>query len=271
VFRRSAATATASPTTQTMPSSTEPPSTRETVSYPAAARRSGRVAGSGACCWSPHRPARRSWSGSVNGNSWRLTGRLSEAAGMGAAKPAARVGDRPSRTRGADRCRAALLHLESERSSGPWTDAEPFRRWQRVRDGEHAIEIAAQVGRSRRRWLVKPSTQTLVTMSARDPWPSISARARDLSAELARQGMRVVGLRPQAMPETGRIKELRALRRSIGKLPGNSSTSWAQTGPHTRRLSTLEDTANMAVFMASDKASGMTGTTVDLSMGSLDD
>jgi hypothetical protein len=27
----------------------------------------------------------------------------------------------------------------------------------------------------------------------------------------------------------------------------------------------------MAVFMASDKASGMTGTTVNLSMGSLDD
>jgi enoyl-[acyl-carrier-protein] reductase (NADH) len=29
--------------------------------------------------------------------------------------------------------------------------------------------------------------------------------------------------------------------------------------------------ANVAVFMASDQASGMTGTTVTLSMGSLDD
>jgi enoyl-[acyl-carrier-protein] reductase (NADH) len=34
---------------------------------------------------------------------------------------------------------------------------------------------------------------------------------------------------------------------------------------------TLDDVANMAVFMASDKASGMTGTTVNLTMGSLDD
>ncbi len=34
---------------------------------------------------------------------------------------------------------------------------------------------------------------------------------------------------------------------------------------------TLEETADMAVLMASDRASGMTGTTVNLSMGSLDD
>jgi enoyl-[acyl-carrier-protein] reductase (NADH) len=40
---------------------------------------------------------------------------------------------------------------------------------------------------------------------------------------------------------------------------------------HTRRLSTLAETANVAVFMASDKASGMTGTIVNLTMGSLDD
>ena len=40
---------------------------------------------------------------------------------------------------------------------------------------------------------------------------------------------------------------------------------------HPRRLMTLAETANVAVFMASDKASGMTGTTVNLAMGSLDD
>jgi enoyl-[acyl-carrier-protein] reductase (NADH) len=40
---------------------------------------------------------------------------------------------------------------------------------------------------------------------------------------------------------------------------------------HPRRLMTLEEMANIAVFMASDKASGMTGTTVNLTMGSLDD
>ena len=34
---------------------------------------------------------------------------------------------------------------------------------------------------------------------------------------------------------------------------------------------TLEEMANVAVLMASDKAGGMTGTTVNLTMGSLDD
>lgn len=40
---------------------------------------------------------------------------------------------------------------------------------------------------------------------------------------------------------------------------------------HPRRVVTVEEVANMAVFMASDRASAMTGTTVNLTMGSLDD
>ena len=34
---------------------------------------------------------------------------------------------------------------------------------------------------------------------------------------------------------------------------------------------TLAEVANVAVFMASDQASGMTGTTVNLTMGALSD
>jgi enoyl-[acyl-carrier-protein] reductase (NADH) len=34
---------------------------------------------------------------------------------------------------------------------------------------------------------------------------------------------------------------------------------------------TLDEVANVAAFAASDRASGMTGTTVNLTMGSLDD
>jgi hypothetical protein len=45
----------------------------------------------------------------------------------------------------------------------------------------------------------------------------------------------------------------------------------ARKQDHPRRLSTLAELANVAVFMASEKASGMTGTTVNLSMGSLGD
>jgi NAD(P)-dependent dehydrogenase (short-subunit alcohol dehydrogenase family) len=100
---------------------------------------------------------------------------------------------------------------------------------------------------------------------------AVEALTRDLSAELAPQGIRVVGLRPQGMPETDRIKE------SFGLYAKASGMTWKQFQEllagrtHTRRLSTLADTANVAVFIASDQASGMTGTVVNLSMGSLDD
>jgi NAD(P)-dependent dehydrogenase (short-subunit alcohol dehydrogenase family) len=97
------------------------------------------------------------------------------------------------------------------------------------------------------------------------------ALTRELSAELAPGGIRVVGLRPHGMPETGSLKEV-----SDAKAKGSGRT-WEQfqellaSTNHARRGMTLEEMANMAVFMASDKASGMTGTTVNLSMGSLDD
>jgi hypothetical protein len=40
---------------------------------------------------------------------------------------------------------------------------------------------------------------------------------------------------------------------------------------HPRRVMTLAELANVAAFIASGKASGMMGTTVNLTMGSLDD
>jgi hypothetical protein len=40
---------------------------------------------------------------------------------------------------------------------------------------------------------------------------------------------------------------------------------------HRRRLLTLAELANVAVLMASDQASAMTGSVVNLSMGMLDD
>jgi NAD(P)-dependent dehydrogenase (short-subunit alcohol dehydrogenase family) len=100
---------------------------------------------------------------------------------------------------------------------------------------------------------------------------AVEALTRGLSAELAPQGIRVVGLRPQGIPETGRIKE------SFEQYAKASGMTWEQFHDglagrtHTRRLSTLAETADMAVFLASDQASGMTGTVVNLSMGSLDD
>jgi NAD(P)-dependent dehydrogenase (short-subunit alcohol dehydrogenase family) len=97
------------------------------------------------------------------------------------------------------------------------------------------------------------------------------ALTRNLSAELAPHGIRVVGLRPQAMLETRTIKDAYEPR---AKASGMTWQQWQEmlaSRTHPRRLMTLEEMANVAVFMASDQASGMTGTTVNLTMGSLDD
>jgi enoyl-[acyl-carrier-protein] reductase (NADH) len=73
------------------------------------------------------------------------------------------------------------------------------------------------------------------------------------------------------MPETGRIKESFELYATASGMTREQFHELIASRTHTRRLSTLAETANVAVFMASDKASGMTGTIVNLTMGSLDD
>ena len=123
---------------------------------------------------------------------------------------------------------------------------------------------------------------TVTTLHSRTGLPAVGgygaaqaakeALTRDLSAELAPQGVRVVGLRPQAMPES-----VGSRRRFFEPRAKASGMTWEQfqdllaSRTHPGRLMTLEEMANVAVFMASDKASGMTGTTVNLTMGSLDD
>jgi NAD(P)-dependent dehydrogenase (short-subunit alcohol dehydrogenase family) len=97
------------------------------------------------------------------------------------------------------------------------------------------------------------------------------ALTRDLSAELAPQGIRVVGLRPNGIPEADSLKEAFEIRAKALGMTWEQYQELLASRTHPRRLSRLEEMANMAVFMASDKASGMTGTTVNLTMGSLDD
>ena len=102
--------------------------------------------------------------------------------------------------------------------------------------------------------------------------PAMAAKealTRDLSAELAPNGIRVVSLRPHGIPETPTMKDVFELKRS--GITYEQFQEYLARTTHPRRVMTLAEVANVAVFMASDKASGMTGTTVNLTMGSLDD
>jgi NAD(P)-dependent dehydrogenase (short-subunit alcohol dehydrogenase family) len=97
------------------------------------------------------------------------------------------------------------------------------------------------------------------------------ALTRDLSAELAPRGIRVVGLRPHGMPETDTMREVFDTKAEALGMTWEQFQAYLAGTTHPRRVMALEEVANTAAFMASDKASGMTGTIVNLTMGSLDD
>jgi len=81
----------------------------------------------------------------------------------------------------------------------------------------------------------------------------------------------VVGLRPQAMPETDTIREAYEPRAAATGMTWEQWQALLASRNHARRLMALDELAHVAAFLASDKASGMTGTNVNLTMGSLDD
>jgi NAD(P)-dependent dehydrogenase (short-subunit alcohol dehydrogenase family) len=97
------------------------------------------------------------------------------------------------------------------------------------------------------------------------------ALTRDLSAELAPHGIRVVGLRPHGMPETATMRAVYDLKAQAMGLSWEQFQAYLANMGHPRRVMTLAEMANVAAFVASDQASGMTGTTVNLTMGSVDD
>ncbi|MCI0395913.1 MAG: SDR family oxidoreductase [Chloroflexi bacterium] len=87
---------------------------------------------------------------------------------------------------------------------------------------------------------------------------AIEALSRSLAGELGPQGIRVVCLRPDAIPETW----------SAG---ADEVRTYMENGTVLGRLPTLDEVANAAVFMASDRASAMTGTIANLTCGSIMD
>ena len=97
------------------------------------------------------------------------------------------------------------------------------------------------------------------------------ALTRDLSAELAPHGIRVVGLRAHALPDSGTIAEVHALKANA------TGQSWEQFrdrligSTHPRRALRAEEVADVAAFLAPDRAAPLTGTAVNLSMGALAD
>ena len=87
---------------------------------------------------------------------------------------------------------------------------------------------------------------------------AIEALSLSLPGELGPQGIRVVCLRPDAIPETWPTDHI-------------ESRTYMENGTVLGRLPTLDEVANAAVFLACDRASAMTGTIANLTCGSIMD
>jgi len=97
----------------------------------------------------------------------------------------------------------------------------------------------------------------------------VAALSRTLSAELGPQGVRVVCLMPNAIPETGTIREsFERYAKATGVTRAEYQARF-EGMTHLKRLTTLAELANVAAFVASDQASAMTGTVVNLSAGTI--
>jgi NAD(P)-dependent dehydrogenase (short-subunit alcohol dehydrogenase family) len=87
---------------------------------------------------------------------------------------------------------------------------------------------------------------------------AIEALSRSLAGELGPHGIRVVCLRPDALPQTW-------------PADADEVRTYMENGTVLGRLPTLDEVADAAVFMASDRASALTGTIANLTCGSIMD
>ena len=102
------------------------------------------------------------------------------------------------------------------------------------------------------------------------------ALTRDLSAELAPHGIRVIGLRPHGLPDTATMKEVFQAKASAAASGYPTMTfeqfrTFLANWSHSRRTMQVDEVGAMAALLASDYATGLTGTIVNLTMGAVAD
>jgi len=102
-------------------------------------------------------------------------------------------------------------------------------------------------------------------------YAALVALTRSLSAELGPQGVRALCLMPNAIPETATIRENFERYAKALNISRAQFQAQVESMTHLKRLTTLAELANTAAFLASDLASAVTGTVVNLSGGAVVD
>jgi NAD(P)-dependent dehydrogenase (short-subunit alcohol dehydrogenase family) len=98
-------------------------------------------------------------------------------------------------------------------------------------------------------------------------WSSIEALSRTISAECGPHGVRSVCILTTAMPDTPLIDEVYTLHAKAHNIDYRQFHSVMESKTHTKRLTSINDLANAAVFVASDDGKAITGTILNLTSG----
>jgi NAD(P)-dependent dehydrogenase (short-subunit alcohol dehydrogenase family) len=98
-------------------------------------------------------------------------------------------------------------------------------------------------------------------------WSSIEALSRTISAELGPHGVRSVCILTSAMPDTPLIDEVYSLHAKAHNIDYKQFHAGMEGKTHTKRLASIHDLANAAVFVASDEGKAITGTILNLTAG----
>ena len=101
-------------------------------------------------------------------------------------------------------------------------------------------------------------------------WAAMEQLARNLSAEVGPQGIRVVCLRTTGMPETHTIDVVFGIHAKALGIPREQVRGFFESMTHRKRPTTLAELANAAVVVASDLGTGWTGTVANLTGGIVD-
>jgi NAD(P)-dependent dehydrogenase (short-subunit alcohol dehydrogenase family) len=98
-------------------------------------------------------------------------------------------------------------------------------------------------------------------------WAALEGLNRSLSAELAQYGVRSVCLRTTGMPETATIDVVFGLHASAMGITRDEFKEFNASLTHRKQQTTLAELADVAAFVASDKAAAITGTVANLTGG----
>jgi NAD(P)-dependent dehydrogenase (short-subunit alcohol dehydrogenase family) len=98
-------------------------------------------------------------------------------------------------------------------------------------------------------------------------WAAMESLSRAFSAEWAPYGVRAVCLRTTGMEETPTINVVFGLHAKGYGITQEEFRAAMAANTHRKRATTLEELAEVAAFVASDRAAAMTGTVANLTGG----